>query len=112
MNRRIVLLIVISGLFFTNRVVAHETWKRVDAGQVANRTPTISATPCLVYAADEQALRSQLVQLTTDPAKAAILALPMPDGTMRNFRVWQTPMMPEVLADKYPAIKTFTGELA
>ena len=36
--------------------------------------------------------------------------LPLPDGTFRDFKVWQTPMMPGQLAAKYPDIKTFTAE--
>jgi hypothetical protein len=34
----------------------------------------------------------------------------MGNGEMKSFRVWQTPIMPDGLAARYPAIRTFTGE--
>lgn len=37
-----------------------------------------------------------------------ILSLPMPDGSMQNFKVAKSPMMEQGLADKFPAIKTFS----
>ena len=46
----------------------------------------------------------------TDAAKnnPLLLSLPMPDGTLQNFKVAQSPMMEPGLADKFPEIKTFT----
>ncbi len=37
-----------------------------------------------------------------------LLTLPMPDGTMQNFKVAKSTMMEQGLADKFPEIKTFT----
>ncbi len=41
---------------------------------------------------------------------APILALPMPDGRMAAFRVWESPVMEPGLANKFPGIKTFAGQ--
>lgn len=35
--------------------------------------------------------------------------LPQPDGSLRTYKIWQTPVMEALLAEKYPGIKTFTG---
>lgn len=64
----------------------------------------------LTYTLDEAVLKSQMVGLSENPAEAAVISLPMPNGTFRDFRVWQTPMMPAELAAQYPEIKTFTAE--
>jgi Metallo-peptidase family M12B Reprolysin-like len=64
----------------------------------------------LEYALDETALKLQLLYAPADPAHGVIVSLPLPDGTFRDFKVWETPLMPEELAAKYPQIKTYTGQ--
>lgn len=63
----------------------------------------------LVYKLDEADLRSKLAGISTDPANGKTIELPTPDGSMKQFTVWQTPMMPPALAEKYPEIRTFTA---
>lgn len=55
-------------------------------------------------------LKAVLWNVATNPSNAVVIALPMADGSFRDFRVWQTPMMPNSLAIKYPDIKTYTAE--
>ena len=40
---------------------------------------------------------------------APIITLPMPDGKMARFHVWEYKMMESTLAESFPEIKTFTG---
>lgn len=64
----------------------------------------------LVYKADVAALKAMLWAIPQGYDNARIVEMPMPDGTFRAFRVWETPMMPASLAAQYPDIRTFTGE--
>lgn len=56
--------------------------------------------------------------LSTAPAEAEVIAgesglelsLPMPDGSMDRFLVWNSPVMDSVLAAKFPDIQSFAGK--
>ena len=41
-----------------------------------------------------------------------LLNLPQADGTMRAFRIWESPVMAPELAAKYPGIRTYAGNAA
>jgi hypothetical protein len=41
---------------------------------------------------------------------APIIKIPMPDGSFKNFHIWQTAIMEPALAKKFSNIKTFTGQ--
>ncbi len=65
----------------------------------------------MVFRLRTDLLRSQLSSLPDVPQQAAHFSLPTPDGTLKPFLIWQTPIMEPGLAAKYPSIKTFTGYL-
>lgn len=55
-------------------------------------------------------LRQAPMEFTAAAQNAPLqLVLPMPDGTMETFQVWESPIMEPALAAKYPSIKTFAG---
>ena len=87
-----------------------ELWKKIDANSAPQQLQLLHPEHFSVYRLDEATLKIELLNLSADPERGAIIGLPMPDGTMRDFRIWQTPMMPGDLADRYPEIKTFTAE--
>lgn len=62
-----------------------------------------------VYSANTTSLHSMLSSLPVEELQAQIMELPSPDGSFRTFKVWQSPMMEEALAAKYPNIKTYSG---
>jgi hypothetical protein len=63
----------------------------------------------LIYTADEAPLKAQLFSFSKQGA-GQIMELPMPDGSMRNFRVWPSSLIPDALAARYPGLRTFTAE--
>ncbi|WP_304132285.1 reprolysin-like metallopeptidase [Ignavibacterium album] len=40
----------------------------------------------------------------------AFIVLPMPDGTFQKFRFWESPTMEPELQNKFPEIRTYTGQ--
>lgn len=90
------------------------------AGSVWTKVPVSQAPPAhllrqnlkkyALYRLDVAALKSQFWALSDNYANASVITLPMPDGTARDFKVWNTPMMEPELAARYPDIRTFSGE--
>ncbi|RSK48872.1 reprolysin-like metallopeptidase [Hymenobacter rigui] len=46
----------------------------------------------------------------TQAAAGILLPVPLPDGSVENFRVWRVPVMAPELAARYPAIQTYAGQ--
>lgn len=88
---------------------ASQAWKETDASRAPREVQLIKPDAYRVYTLDEIALRAQLQNLSSDPQYAEVISLPMPDGSMRDFRVWATPMMPQELAGQYTQITTYTA---
>ncbi|HEY9178477.1 MAG TPA: zinc-dependent metalloprotease family protein [Flavipsychrobacter sp.] len=62
-----------------------------------------------VFLANDSYIKGLLFSLSEFPEQGAMLTLPAPDGSMMNFKVWQTPYMAPELAARYPGIKNFTA---
>lgn len=77
---------------------------------------TIRPQQFKTFQSDNTAIESFLNTISLSPSdgfiktNAPIIQLPMPDGSMAAFRIWQTEVMAPGLAAKYPMIKTFAGE--
>ena len=89
---------------------AASLWTPVSQSDLPTNLQRQHPTTFLAYALDLAGMKSALFNAPTHPTAAITLSLPMPDGSFRDFSVWQTPMMPDELAAKYRNIKTFTGE--
>lgn len=85
-------------------------WQQVDASRAPRELQWQHPTNFKVFTMDESTLKLLMWNLSENPSDGMIVSLPMGDGSMRDFKVWQTPMMPAQLSQKYPDIKTFTGE--
>jgi hypothetical protein len=68
------------------------------------------------YSLDVQSLRNYLWTLPSEQSlgsnrnTAPVIQLPMPDGSMARFRVWESSVMAPELAAKYPELRSFTGQ--
>ncbi|HEX6333502.1 MAG TPA: zinc-dependent metalloprotease family protein [Flavisolibacter sp.] len=64
--------------------------------------------------ADVPALKDFLWNLpreaSVDRNTAPVILLPMPDGQMARFRVWESSIQEKGLEQKFPEIRTFTGQ--
>ncbi|MBK7376320.1 MAG: hypothetical protein IPJ02_12385 [Chitinophagaceae bacterium] len=64
--------------------------------------------------ADNNQLRSFLWSLPSEkninPNTAPVMEIPMPDGRVARFRVWESSIQEPGLEAKFPEIKTFAGQ--
>jgi Metallo-peptidase family M12/Secretion system C-terminal sorting domain len=91
-------------------VLADNFWQQVGNDAAPQKLQWLHPAKFSVYTVNETELRLQMFTLSSDPAEGQIFTLPMPDGTTRDFKVWQSSMLPDALAAKYANIRTFTGE--
>lgn len=66
------------------------------------------------FALDIERLRGQLAQAPMERTQAAkdqapVLDIPLPDGAIVRFAVWESPIMEKGLAQRYPGIRTYAG---
>jgi len=88
---------------------AGNLWNPIPTTQAPANLQVMHPSSFLVYTVNEALLKLQMFNLSNDPAGGIVITLPLPNGTSEDFKVWQTPMMPDVLAAHYPEIKTFTA---
>jgi Metallo-peptidase family M12/Secretion system C-terminal sorting domain len=110
MNRFFSKLFFSAGILSSLSANATNFWHKADAGLAPKQLQVQHPTNFLVYTLDEATLKVQLWNLSSDPNDGIIITLPLPDGTFRDFKVWQTSLMPDELAARYPEIRSFTGE--
>jgi subtilisin-like proprotein convertase family protein len=85
-----------------------------DAGTLAGE-PWIRPAAGQALALDEQALRDVLRTAPMEfsleyRAKSAVLALPAPDGSVKLFRVFESPILDAALQAQFPDIRTYAGQ--
>ena len=77
--------------------------------------PTIQVSQFNTFNLDVQALENWLSRaprgLASEAKNSSLkLSLPMPDGTMEEFKVVNSPIMAPALAQKFPEIQVFAGQ--
>lgn len=81
-------------------------WRSVSQSSLPERSAlAIKPARGAVSSVSSALLQAQLWGATT--TTAVEISLPMPNGSMRVFRVWDAPVMQEQLAHKYAGIRTF-----
>lgn len=85
-------------------------WREINTTQVpAKGERKITPTTYKVFALNDEYMKGILFQVSEQPKNGTLISLPMPDGRMQNFSIWQTPVMTPELAAKFPGIKNFTA---
>ncbi|MBE2290262.1 MAG: T9SS type A sorting domain-containing protein [Chitinophagaceae bacterium] len=102
-------LVLCAGLFTPFIAGASEVWKEVQTGLPSKNVQVIHPDVYRTYQLDVPTLRMHFSNLPQNENFAEIVTIPMPDGSTRDFRVWETSMMPQDLAAQYPDIRTYSG---
>ncbi len=102
-------LIMCAGILGATVSNATNFWHKENPANAPQQLQVMHPTQFLVYTVDDAAMKLQLWNVSSDPAEGIIIALPLPNGTYRDFKVWSSSLMPDELAAKYPGIKSFTG---
>lgn len=93
---------------FFSRIAA-ENIPQLKAGRGCE-TPNSYLSYRLDYAGIQTALKQAPTEFTAEAlANSCQIAIPMADGTLETFGVWQTAIMHPELAANYPEIKTYAG---
>ncbi len=85
-------------------------WQGIEANSLQG-SPQITAKDALYFELDYSNWKTLLFQAPEKTTKSqtspVVVELPMADGTMDKFMVFEAPIMEEALANKYPELKTF-----
>ena len=90
-------------------------WTDVDATQIAlprNSEQTLLPTQYRAVSLELDAFTKVLARSPEEftNQKGLIISLPMPDGTMEDFEIWESTILEAGLAKRYPTLKTFKGQ--
>ncbi len=94
---------------FSGTAHAQGIWTAV-SNPAAKNAAVKNMTHYKLYKLNEQGMKAGLTANNATAKAANEIEIPMADGTMKTFRVWPNELLPEQLAAKYPAIKTYTAE--
>ncbi len=84
---------------------AGQLWHNVTAQK--GKTEIIDNHQALLYQLNETQLKALLIEAE---GEQQVIDLPLPDGSIRSFRIWESSILPATLSAKYPEIKTYTAE--
>jgi hypothetical protein len=109
MKKFLLAVALITGLHTTSYAYPG-TWQKVDSKSViTSGERVLFPLRCQVYSLNTSYLKSVLNNVSADPQQASVVELPMADGSLKRFHIWQTPVLPAALAERYPEIRTFTA---
>ena len=105
-------------LLFSISLSAQNTagyWNKIDINQLPeNGEVNLSPEHFTAYQLNYASLKAELQSAPQEGTYAAknnplIVSVPLPDGTIEEFRIWESSVMHPNLAAKYPNIKSYKG---
>ena len=88
-------------------------WKEAPLSELSTlNDATIRTKNCLHYKLDISTF-TKLLYTSPDETSSkpgTIVEVPFPDGTFKSYRLKATPIIPQALQNKYPGIKTWSGQ--
>lgn len=114
MTKKIISLLLV---FSPIMIFSQSVWKKTNESEISLRSTEIRDVIPLKYQTfsfDLKAFETKVSQAPEEFSKEAsrsqtTIELPMPNGALATFVVWQSPVMEKELADKYPQIKSYKG---
>lgn len=108
--KKLIFTILITLFCIQSQANVQSVWTKINNNSLPVQSErTYQPNDFSVYALNESYIKNLLFAIPENAENARIITLPMPDGNMMDFRVWQTPVMVPGLADKFPGIKNFTA---
>lgn len=107
MERAAVMLTLVMGVSTLVQAQGGSPWRPLNEAEWSARgVRSIQAQRHSAYAVDELSLRAMLQDLRSE----GTIALPLPEGGVRVFRIWPNGLLSPELAERYPEIRTFSGQ--
>ncbi len=113
MIKNIFTSIVVCSLLLSSMIAnaSSKYWTRIQSKSVPSNTQMLAnPSEYLIYSLDEATIKTFMFSLKEGYDNAQFISLPYPDGTYREFRVWNTPIFADEGNELYPYIVTITGE--
>ncbi len=93
-------------------------WKTADPAHISftpAKPRALTPSQFLTYQLDFEAIKSALqtapMEFSVDAkAHPLLLELPVGDGRVETFKIWESPIMPQELKDRWPGVRTYGGQ--
>ena len=110
------LLSILMLLFYSNISAQNGLWRQVSDKELISKSKMDrSSVPIAykLYSINLDELKSRLIGAPNDlsgQVSNVIISFPNDKGELSNFRVYDSPIMEDGLAEKFPDIKTYLGK--
>ncbi|MEZ4851723.1 MAG: hypothetical protein R3B93_24545 [Bacteroidia bacterium] len=114
--RTLILSLLFAGQDMVYSQGTNNPWQKIDETSIVNAAERVTIPgKYKTFRLNKSALEGQLSRAPmefTQLAKTSspIVKLPMPDGSFQRFKVVESPIMEAGLAQKFPEIKTYSGQ--